>query len=315
MERIVGWDDPILKAPSPTSFPTYFARHVYIPNSIRLAAQRFRGENTDFAFIYGSSLYKEDASSGMIDMGIFVENIGRFHQENMKAFGGDYGDPHSVWFHTWFNKNRPNFYHTKLSIDGEIKPAKYFSIQFDQAIDRLNSWDIYLSGRLHKPMIAPLVEPADQETKNQLNYAVNQSRINGAVLALALIDEEFSFRKFAEVYASISYLGDRRGKYEKDNKHLIILEECWDEFGNMLPPILEALTDVGMIESTGNDNFARGISLSHESVEKFLEKSNRRAKVLNISNAVTVGIQKSLKYVMSKEERARASRARVPEIA
>ncbi|EKD91158.1 MAG: hypothetical protein ACD_30C00040G0003 [uncultured bacterium] len=311
MERIVRFDDPILKAPSPTSFPTYYPRHVTVSDSLMEATERFRGGNTQFLFVYGSSLYKEGQTSGMLDLGVFIDNSRQFHEENLANNSPDYGFPHWLMFHELYNKRGPSFYHTSLNLGGEVKPAKYFSIQFNQALDELNSWKIYLSGRFHKPMIVPLVEPFDPKKKEQLDRGINQSRINAAILALALMEEEFTFRDFAETEAQISYLGDKRGKYEKDNKHVIIVEECWSEFNDMLPPVMEVLEGAGMIEETGNGRFAKKVSLCRQEVENFLERSNKYAKIMNISNALTVGLGRSLNYIKSKEKRAETSK--IPE--
>ena len=188
----------------------------------------------EFAFAYGSGVIEQSgynyekvknsnsSSSPMVDFIFVVKDSEKWHRENLIK------NPHHytsliplkekciAWVqdripaHFWFNAYVPFPVREGLSKESKVL-MKYGVINEENAIDDLSNWsNLYLAGRLHKPVrILRSNSVYDRLLEQNLEFAVNTS--------LLLLPEQFNEMDLYMSVAGLSYLGDIRMKVGAEN--------------------------------------------------------------------------------------------------
>lgn len=142
-----------------------------------------------FSFAYGSAIMPQVDNKGkkMIDIIIFVDNLKKFHQENMKLNPNHYSVQAKLLGPNIISKiNRignKSYYNPYIDIGEEIDKGvselKYGIIETKSALNQLRCWsNFFLCGRLQKPVM--FLDNKD-ERKNLLNQLLRKN-IESAVI-------------------------------------------------------------------------------------------------------------------------------------
>lgn len=140
------------------------------------------------------------------------------------------------------------FCNTMVPIDKLI--VKYNVITTKQLITDLLDWEtLYLSGRLHKPVVE-IVPPETTE----LESALKINRKSAMHAALLLLPETFSLSELYRTIAQLSYAGDFRMYIGEDrNKILNIVEPNFEKFGEIYLPLIEEFDYVELKQPGGTE--------------------------------------------------------------
>lgn len=204
-------------------------------------------QNFSFCFAYGSGvkqqLTKGQPSSNMIDMIFCVDdpfhwhetnlNINKSHYSGLKYFG-----PNLI---AKFQENSGAkvYFNTLVPLDSNTL-IKYGVISTNDLITDLLEWsDLYIAGRLHKP-VEIVKEPASAELQTALQLNL-QSAVHAALL---ILPEAFTEYDFYYTISNLSYGGDFRMTFgENKNKVRNIVTPQLLAFRNLYRPIVKNLND------------------------------------------------------------------------
>ena len=184
------------------------------------------------AFGYGSGIFKQSGYTSkdkpQIDLIFVVEDIRKWHIENMKVNKKDYSFTGRNFFkHGSISKLKGNTgitYVSNILENGNV--FKYGTIEENDLKDYLLTWrSFYLPGRFQKT-IYPIVEA------NELNNIIVKNRDNALLLASYLVNSDTVTKKdLLVILCGLSYLGDTRMKFaENPRKVLNIVEGSYDKF-------------------------------------------------------------------------------------
>lgn len=258
----------------------------------------------DFAFGYGSGVFKQNGYEGLvrpqIDLILGVEDPVKFHEINMRQNPKHYSSlrycgPTALARCQDFGAGI--YFNPFVNIAGY--EVKYGVVSLDRVIKDLSTWDsFYLAGRLHKP-VKILTENNAIKYWNQLNLK------GAATIAKHLLRsnknrqgkiEEFNEFNFYKKITGLSYLGDIRYTLggENPNKVNNIINQNFHNFQLYYKPIYE---DVVM-----NDNDYLPLGYDMKNCLKNLERNIRRTSILQtLKGVLTAGATKSVKYAWSKK--------------
>ena len=187
------------------------------------------------AYGYGSGVFKQSGytkkDKPQIDLILVVDNLKKWHLENIKLNKSDYSMIGKAFFkHASIDKLKGNTGITYLSnIEENGSVFKYGTIEEKDLINYLDTWkSFYLPGRFQKT-IYPIKE--DKE----LSKHIEANRQNALLLTAYLRKEVVLDRKdFYQTLCSLSYLGDTRMKFaENPRKVLNIVEGSFDNFNKL----------------------------------------------------------------------------------
>lgn len=216
-------------------------------------------QSLSFCFAYGSGVKKQYSPSKqnekpkMIDLIYCVENSAKWHEENL-AQNADHYSFLKHFGHNFISKIQENsgakvYFNTLVKIDDVF--IKYGVISRKDLVTDLLEWsDLYLSGRLHKPVeiLKPPTNP-ELQTSLQLNL---QSAVHAALLVLP---ETFSEYEFYYVISNLSYSGDFRMIFgENKSKVANIVKPQILGFRNLYKPIIKTLHDYVDIPAMKNED-------------------------------------------------------------
>lgn len=172
----------------------------------------------DFAFAYGSGVvtqggydYSKQKDLPMLDLILVVEDSVAWHTANMARNPHHYSPliplnasgvtfvqerlKARFWFNTYVSANLSN---------QPTRQMKYGVIRKSHAVEDLLEWtDLYIAGRLHKP-VQVLKRSASMEK------AMDQNRLFAVQTSLLLLPERFHELELYKAIASLSYVGDPR---------------------------------------------------------------------------------------------------------
>ncbi|KAG5900587.1 hypothetical protein JTB14_017445 [Gonioctena quinquepunctata] len=190
-----------------------------IPPFFKRILSRFP-QNFSFCFAYGSAVKKQlqnKSSENMIDLIFCVNNPSSWHEANLKNNSSHYSGLKHLG-HNFISRYQQNFgakvyYNTLVPLDDLY--IKYGVVSTNDLVTDLLEWsDLYLAGRLHKPVeIIKKPLSSELETALQLNL---QSAVHAALL---ILPESFTEYEFYHTVSNLSYSGDFRMTFgENKNK-------------------------------------------------------------------------------------------------
>ncbi|KOX67877.1 Mitochondrial translocator assembly and maintenance protein 41 like protein [Melipona quadrifasciata] len=195
-----------------------------------------------FCFAYGSAAFKQmnNQLDNMIDLVFVVRNVNQWHAENLKLNPKHYAQPLKLFGHKAITNVQEKWgakvYYNTLVKMPQGHMIKYGVISEVSLIEDLLDWtDIYLAGRLHKP-VKILVEPNEY---SQLRTALVQNLHSAVHVALLLLPQHFTEVEFYKVIAGLSYNGDFRMTFgeNKEKVNNIVLPQL-TYFRKLYSPIL-----------------------------------------------------------------------------
>ncbi|XP_076639902.1 phosphatidate cytidylyltransferase, mitochondrial [Colletes latitarsis] len=199
--------------------------------------------NMKFCFAYGSAAFKQlnNQSNNMLDLIFVVRNANQWHAENLELNPTHYAQPlrflgHRVIANVQENWGAKIYYNTLVKIAGGYT-IKYGVISEVSLVEDLLDWnDLYLAGRLHKP-VKVLMEPSEQ---SQLPTALVQNLYSAIHAALLLLPQHFTEVDFYKTITGLSYTGDFRMTFgeNKDKINNIVLSQM-AHFKQLYSPILQ----------------------------------------------------------------------------
>lgn len=199
--------------------------------------------NMKFCFAYGSGAFKQinNQSNNMIDLIFVVRNIKQWHSENLQLNPKHYAQPlrflgPRAIANVQENWGAKIYYNTLVKIT-EGCTIKYGVVSEISLIEDLLDWnDLYLAGRLHKP-VKVLVEP-DEHT--QIPTALVQNLHSAVHAALLLLPQYFTEIEFYKTIAGLSYNGDFRMIFgeNKEKVNNIVLPQL-TYFKELYSPVLQ----------------------------------------------------------------------------
>ncbi|XP_050307469.1 phosphatidate cytidylyltransferase, mitochondrial [Anthonomus grandis grandis] len=202
-------------------------------------------QNITFCFAYGSGVKKQlnnDTKQNMIDLIFAVKDPVTWHETNLRINPSHYSGlkffGHEFIARYQINIGAKVYYNTLVQVDESL--VKYGVVSTEDLITDLLEWSqLYLAGRLHKPVeIIQNPLDADLETALQLNL---QSAVHAALLVLP---ESFSEYEFYHTICNLSYLGDFRMIFgENKNKVDSIVRAQMSGFRKLYKPFLLNLHD------------------------------------------------------------------------
>lgn len=190
--------------------------------------------NPVFTMAYGSWVFKQewysDKDRPMIDFVFWVENPYSWHKSNLFTNPWDYsGISKLLWveFVIWLQKRWAWIYYNPY-VEYAWNTIKYWIISKNDLIIDLKEWNnLYVAGRLHKPVMVLHSDPQIQNAIDEnLNHALNT--------ALLLLPENFDERMLFEMITSISYMWDSRMKYWENPKKVANIVTKNIEWFNLL---------------------------------------------------------------------------------
>lgn len=216
------------------------------------------------AYGYGSGVFKQSGYTSkdkpQIDMIFVVEDLKKWHLENIKLNPKDYSFTSKLYFKSAsvlkLKGNTGIVYLSNIEENGNI--YKYGTIEEKDLEKYLTTWEsFYLPGRFQKTIL-PIIESDIITKANEKNRE--------SVLFTALLTLPKEKNKLIDVYTQIcglSYLGDTRMKFaENPRKVLNIVEGSYDKFKE--------------IYGTGNSYFKTNkkeeITIDYEKLMKDIKK-------------------------------------------
>lgn len=199
--------------------------------------------NTKFCFAYGSGAFKQINNDGnnMLDLIFVVRNANRWHAENLEKNAKHYAQPLRFLGHKAIVNVQERWgakiYYNTLVKTSEERLIKYGVISEVSLVEDLLDWnDLYLAGRLHKP-VKVLMEP---DENSQLRTALVQNLHSAVHAVLLLLPEHFTEINFFKKIAGMSYNGDFRMIFgeNKDKIDNIVVPQL-DHFKQLYEPILK----------------------------------------------------------------------------
>lgn len=200
-----------------------------------------------FCFAYGSGVKKQltdptKSSSNMIDFIYCVDDASKWHEKNLAMNSDDYSSLRYLGhnFVAKFQENSGAKVYFNTLVPAENTTIKYGVISTRDLITDLLDWsDLYVAGRLHKP-VEIVVPPTNIEvlTALQLNL---QSAVHAALL---ILPETFTEYEFYHTISQLSYNGDFRMIVgENKNKVENIVRPQIIGFRNLYTPFMPHLSD------------------------------------------------------------------------
>jgi len=173
----------------------------------------FPQQGLRFVFAYGSGVFQQDENAAtaknMIDFIFAVDEPVSWHRENMSVNSRHYSSLR--WLGPKYLSRLQDsigariYYNTLVSCEGRL--IKYGVISLQSLIDDLLDWEtLYVSGRLHKPV---LILKRDNE-HSTLNAALATNLQSAIHTSLLLLPEQFSEEDLYLTVANLSYTGDIR---------------------------------------------------------------------------------------------------------
>lgn len=214
----------------------------------------------DFCCVYGSSLHpNNNDKSSMEDYILGVSNPQQWHSENLKMNRHHYASwMASLGGEKMITKVADNIgvgVHFNPFVSWNNKMYKYGVVQMDDLTQDMLNWEnLYLSGRLQKP-VRIIVDNMDMQNVNLVNLRA------ASAAALLLLPSKFTERELYAKICSLSYMGDLRMLFAEDkNKVRKIVDGQFELFRNMYNPIVEEFVNKQLLKLSSSSDHQMNIS-------------------------------------------------------
>lgn len=223
----------------------------------RIILNQFPSRPT-FCFAYGSGVKHQDGYDDkqlretLIDLVICVDDARKWHAENLHT------NPHH--YSSMRRCSSDLIARYQMEIGAKVycntliplpygQSMKYGVISTGDLINDLNDWtDLYVAGRLHKPV--EIIMPNEND---KLRQAIVQNYQNALRIALLILPPIFTRYDLFYTIANLSYAGDFRMIFgEKKNKVKNLVRPHIDEFFKLYEPQFEPLSkclDIGTVST------------------------------------------------------------------
>lgn len=211
-----------------------------------------------FCFAYGSGVFKQqtsqDPAANMLDLVFVVRNPYQWHADNLTRNPDHYAQPLKLLGHKAVARLQEHWgakiYYNTLVRTSSGRSIKYGVISELSLVEDLLDWnDLYLAGRLHKP-VEVIVEPDEH---SQLRTALVQNLKSAVHVALVLLPQHFTELEFYKTIAGLSYNGDFRMIFGEDrDKVNNIVAPQLSGFRELYAPILKQFDPYVDIAKTGD---------------------------------------------------------------
>lgn len=273
------------------------------------------------AYGYGSGIFKQsgytDKDKPQIDLILVVDDLKKWHLENMKKNPRDYSFTGKLFFKYASVSKLKGLtgitYLSNIKEDGSI--YKYGTIEKNDLVSYLETWNsFYLPGRFQK-RILPIIDSKEIEVANEKN--------RNAVLLVALLTLPMNRNKLIDVCTGIcglSYLGDTRMKFaENPRKVLNIVEGSYDSLNEIYGkecPYFKILKDEkieiarekiikdisllpsGLLEYLENEKDLQVVR--EKIISYFTELNKKESSKQTLKGLFTNGIIRSIQYASKK---------------
>jgi translocator assembly and maintenance protein 41 len=211
----------------------------------QVVSDNFPQQGVSLSFGYGSRVIKQDGNlngGDLVDVIIAVDNPLQWHQENLSRNNHHYS----------LLKRLPQAAEQIVRIQEDYGAGVYFNpyvtigslsikygvIKTDHLIRDLLDWtDLYVAGRLHKP-VEFIVNTCDRNER--LRSALRFNKESAIRAALLQLPESFETSQFYKTITNLSYNGDPRMWFGEDkNKINNIVSKQMDRFDQLYLPIIK----------------------------------------------------------------------------
>ncbi|XP_060527907.1 phosphatidate cytidylyltransferase, mitochondrial [Cylas formicarius] len=213
-------------------------------------------QNITFCFAYGSAVKKQlqnNQKENMIDLIFAVKDPVAWHEANLHLNSSHYSGL-KYFGHNFITRYQKNigakvYFNTLVRIDDYL--VKYGVVATEDLVTDLLEWsDIYLAGRLHKP-VEFVKKPLDTELETGLQLNL-RSAMHAALL---LLPEYFTEYEFYHTVSNLSYSGDFRMTFGENKKKVEnIVKQQMLGFRDLYKPLILNLPDYVEFPMLKNDS-------------------------------------------------------------
>nr|CAG4647931.1 EOG090X06VP [Moina brachiata]SVE93034.1 EOG090X06VP [Moina brachiata] len=202
-------------------------------------------DNLKFAFAYGSGAFRQhghkSTEENVVDLIFAVDNPEEFHRDNLRMNPKHYSSlkylgPHSL---ASFQERWGARVYFNTLVPYQYGVLKYGVISSSSLIADLLDWEwLYISGRLHKPVL-PLIVP---DVLHPVRSALQVNLQSALHAALILLPDMFHEEMLYRTIAGLSYSGDFRMTFGEDrNKVNNIVRPQIEKFREIYSPLWPSL--------------------------------------------------------------------------
>jgi mitochondrial translocator assembly and maintenance protein 41 len=265
----------------------------------------------DFGFGYGSGIFQQfnqKKNGKMKDFIFVVQNSQTFHEENLKRNQHHYSFISRLFGSSFINFIQKNggghlYYNTfiKLKENEDEIIIKYGVMDMDDFKNDLLNWNtMYVSGRLHKPVLILFQENQKELLKENLKNAFLISLYR----LMSKEKEEYSFMELFHKVCSLSYEGDIRMNLNMENSNKVenIIKGSYSSFKELYSPfftfwIQETKEEKFNIIKTKQEILQEITIPQFENLKSIVRKSSI---IQSLKGVLSIGISKSMKYLIHK---------------
>lgn len=192
------------------------------------------------AYGYGSGVFKQagynDNEEVQLDLIFIVEDIKKWHLENMKKNPNDYSFTGRLFFKNSKKEKLVGLtgvtYQSNIVEDGCV--FKYGVVDYDHFKVALSTWNsFYMTGRFQKTIMEFI-------STDEVRRIIDYNRRSAIIVTLLMTDSQTTIKDLLVRLCGLSYAGDTRMAIaENPRKVLNIVEGSYDEYLKIYKQVIE----------------------------------------------------------------------------